>query len=473
MANPVLPQQSQTRPMTGTGLKAALAVAAGKLSAQLIKVFKIGSGTSLPGKVALKVDADLLQKLGRQVRHKSVAITGTNGKSTTSGLLSSFLENGGFKIANNQLGANMFPGITAALLQKSNLNGNLAVDYAVIEVDEASMPAVSKAIKQDLTLVTNLFRDQLDRYGELDTTAKMIRKGIEQSGGMVALNADDPMVTSIGASLPADRVIYYGVEFVNYPAAIDLDFPVGFPHEVTDCPLCQAPLQYSKILYGHLGHYACPACDFKRPVPWVSADQIDVSATQSRITFRVGEQSVSPVTLQLPGLFNAYNFMAAATAGAWLEVPPERMGDSLQSYHSIFGRAEKKQIHGKNIMILLIKNPVGAAEVLKVVTADPKRRLVILINDNYADGRDISWLWDAPFELLAQMPNPITVSGHRAEDMAVRLRYAGIPAEQIKIQPEVMTALYDAVDQTHADETLYVLPTYTALLQISQALKSR
>jgi lipid II isoglutaminyl synthase (glutamine-hydrolysing) len=454
-------------------LKTTLAVAAGKLSARLIQTFKVGSGTSLPGKVALKLDSRLLSRLGGQVRHKTVAITGTNGKSTTAGLLSAMLEAADFKVVHNQLGANMVPGITAALLQKSSLTGNLSADYGVIEVDEASLPHVSKAIPLDLTVVTNLFRDQLDRYGELDTTARMIQDGITLGQGKLALNADDPMVANIGRHFSPQDVMYYGVEQVIYPAMPQSECPVGFPQEVTDCPVCQTPLNYSKVLYGHLGHYACTACGFKRPTPWVSGQEIQVDATQTRIQFTCGETLLPPVTLNLPGLFNAYNLLAALTAGLWLNLPVDTLNQSIQAYHSLFGRAEKKQINGKSIMIFLIKNPIGATEVLKVVTADPQSRLVIMINDNYADGRDISWLWDAPFELLARHKKPIIVSGHRAEDMAVRLRYAGLPESFIQVEPDIMKAFHSGVSQVTPEETLYILPTYTALLQVSQAIKSR
>lgn len=454
-------------------LKTTLAITAGKLSAQLIQTLKVGSATSLPGKVALKLDGGLLKTLGQQIRHKTVSITGTNGKSTTAGLLSSLIEYGGFKVVHNQLGANMLPGITAALLKESSLFGALSTDYAVIEVDEASMPGVSKAMQQNLTVVTNLFRDQLDRYGELDTTAKLIQEGIRQSQGCLALNADDPMVASIGWYFPPERVIYYGVERVDYPMAPSIDFPVGFPKEVTDCPLCQAPLLYQQVLYGHLGHYACPSCDFQRPKPQVQARCIQIQATHSEVELAIEGNTLNPIYLRLPGLFNAYNLLAAVAAGNWLGLSPQGVEPTLETYQSIFGRAEKKEVDGKSLMILLIKNPIGATEVLKVVTADPKSRLAIIINDNYADGRDISWLWDAPFELLAKTRQPIWVSGHRAEDMAVRLRYAGVPADLIHIQPEMMPAIHQGLAALQPDETLYVLPTYTALLHISQVLGSR
>lgn len=458
-------------------LKTTLAIAAGKLSAHLIRLLNAGSATSLPGKTALRIDPGTLARLGRQIRQKTVAISGTNGKSTTAGLLSAFIEAAGHPLVHNQLGANMVPGITAALVGKASWTGRLDADYGVLEVDEASLPAFSKAVKQDVTIVTNLFRDQLDRYGELDTTARLIRQGIEQSGGALVLNADDPMVAAIGRGFPTERVFYYGVNRVDYPANIAPDFPVGFPREVTDCPVCQAPLNYSATLYGHLGHYACPNCDFRRPTPNLEAEHIQIGPTESRITLRtVSPETLlsEPLTLHLPGLFNAYNLLAAAAGALWVGLPATALAKGVSSYHSLFGRAEKKQIDGKDVLILLIKNPVGAGEVLKVAVADPQARLVIMINDNYADGRDVSWLWDAPFELLAgSMQRPIIVSGSRAHDMAVRLKYAGVPESRIDIQPDIHQAFRQGLQTTQPTETLYVLPTYTALLDLSRAIGSR
>lgn len=453
--------------------KTTLAVAAGKLSSKLIRILRIGSGTSLPGKVALRFNPNLLEALSRQIRQKTITITGTNGKSTTAGILSAFIKTGNYKVVHNQLGANMIAGITSALLNESSISGDISADYAVVEVDEASMPSISGIIKQDLTLVTNLFRDQLDRYGELDTTARFIQEGIHRSGGYLALNADDPMVTNIGRHLPPERVLYYGVKNIEYPMVPKLDFPVGFPKEVTDCPVCQTALSYKTVIYGHLGDYSCSNCNFKRPEPWLQAKMIDIKPDKTNISLCHGENMLAPLTLKLPGIFNAYNVIAAATAALWLNFPYDIFQKSIDSYHSIFGRAEKKNIQGKSVIIQLIKNPAGATEVLKVVATAPRRRIVIMINDNYADGRDISWLWDSQFEMLRFEKKPVLVSGHRAEDMALRLKYAGLPEEMIKVEYDIVKAFYQAVAETEKDETLYVLPTYTVLLQLSQLLKSR
>ena len=463
-----------------SALQTSLAIALGQWVTLTIKTLRQGSATSLPGKLALKVQPHLLKQLSRPVSAYSVAVTGTNGKSTTAGLINQCLQQQGLRVVHNLLGANMHAGIVTALLQKANWLGQLPADAGVFEVDEASMPFCSTAIHQRFTVVTNLFRDQLDRYGELDTTARYIMDGLINSEGKLILNADDPSVAQMATRYKAhghslDEVLFYGIENVVYPGLPELKAPVAFPKEVTDCPLCHSELQYDRFILGHLGHYRClnPSCGFTRPKPDVAIEQLTVGAQHSEMTVRFTGADRQSLTLPLPGVYNAYNAVAAVTAAYQMGCSMPAIQSGLSTYHGLFGRAEKRQIHGKNVMMLLIKNPTGAAEVLKVVAADPKAQVLIMINDNYADGRDVSWLWDTPFEYLQTQQQPIWVSGQRADDMALRLLYGGIPTEKIQIDPQPLHALEKATQRLAADETLYVLPTYTALLDISQALGFR
>lgn len=456
-------------------LKTSIAIGTAKTVAGLTHLLKLGAGTSLPGKVARKLDPQLLRNLGQQIG-QVVTVTGTNGKTTTCGLLAQFLREGNRHVVHNQLGANMVPGITAALVQQSDMTGRLHADAAVLEVDEASMKGLTAEIDVQRVVVTNLFRDQLDRYGELDTTARMIQQGIRQTDimqgkGRLILNGDDPLVTTLGQDKQLSdksRVLYYGIEAIRYEHPTTLDCPVPFNREVTQCPACQGPLKYTLNCFGHLGSYRCQACGFERPPLTVAAEEVLVKPEGSEVRLRYGTETLN-VTLTLPGLFNVYNLLAAAATVHDLGLPAEVISRGITYYQSVFGRAEKKVLHGKNALIMLIKNPVGASEVLKLVAGDPKGKLLIALNDNYADGRDVSWIWDAQFEAIPSGKN-IVVSGVRAEDMAVRLKYAGIPEDHIHLQGDLKTALETALAQTQPDETLYILPTYTALLALNRML---
>jgi UDP-N-acetylmuramyl tripeptide synthase len=457
-------------------LRTSLAIGAGKTVAGLTHLLKLGAGTSLPGKVARKLDPALLRNLGRQVKYEVLAVTGTNGKTTTCGLLAQFLREANHRVVHNQLGANMVPGITAALVKQSSFTGHLNADYAVLEVDEASMKGITSEIAVQRVVVTNLFRDQLDRYGELDTTARMIQQGIRQTDimkgqGRLILNGDDPLVTTLGQDPQLQKqnnVLYYGVEQVTYQHGGSVDCPVPFTREVTQCPACQGSLEYSQITFGHLGHYRCRQCGYERPKLTVSAEHVLVTPEESQVRLRYGQETVE-LKMPLPGLFNVYNLLGAAAAVYDMGLPAHVLSSGLQHYQSVFGRAEKKVLRGKNVLVMLIKNPVGASEVLKLVGGDPKGKLLIALNDNYADGRDVSWIWDAQFEVISS-DRQVVVSGVRAEDMAIRLKYAGLPEANIQVQPDLKQALQDALDVTQSDETLYILPTYTALLNLNRML---
>jgi UDP-N-acetylmuramyl tripeptide synthase len=466
-----------------------MAVFAGKVTAKAIRMLGAGLGSNLPGRMARKVAPAVLQQLSQQARLGVLAVTGTNGKSTTSGLLSSILRMAGFSLVHNRQGANLVTGITASLVDAATWDGKLDADYCLFEIDEAALPVIANEVKLSTVLVTNLFRDQLDRFGELDTTAKLIASGIKKHHSKAVLNSDDPNVSQLA---PDSHRVFFGIESVtsvatgaapastgtagNTTAAGETNTTGGTisanDRELSYCGSCAGAIEYTISFYGQLGHWRCCQCDYKRPQPKVVAQNVEVTATNSTFILSIEDRTID-VIVPLPGLFNVYNALAAAAAAHELGVSLEAIRQGLKHYKTLFGRGEKLTIAEKPVLIQLIKNPAGASQAVSAVVSDPKARILIAINDNLADGRDISWLWDADFEQFASHQRPIVVSGQRAEDMAVRMKYAGLPADLIQTTAKLAKALDQAVEMVQPGETLWILPTYTCLLELQKILRTK
>lgn len=448
------------------------AVIAGKLSAKAIRMARVGLGSNVPGRVSRAVSRTVLGNLAKQARKGIIAVSGTNGKSTTSGFVSSVLRAAGNQIAHNRQGANLVPGITASLIEAAGWDGKLDVDYCLFETDEAALPLVAAEVKIGTIVVTNLFRDQLDRFGELDTTASLINKGIGINKSKSLLNADDPNVAQLA---PESERVYYGIQALSdAPRTADggkENEPAAGVQELAYCARCGAEYDYSQVFYGQIGHYHCPACGFGRPTPSVFAENVRVHATGSNfdVVYPSGKFNVD---VKLPGMFNVYNALAAAALGIELGFDEGAIKRGIEGYTTLFGRSERWQIRGKNALIQLIKNPAGASQAVRAAVNDPDARILVAINDNYADGRDVSWLWDAEFELMSSHTKPVWVSGIRCNDMAVRLKYGGIPQENIRVIPDLEEALSAALNETAEGETLWILPTYTCLLELQKIAKS-
>ena len=418
-----------------------------KLAYMFLRVTKLSDGTAIIGLFAKKICPKFLIYANKFISGKKINITGTNGKTTTSGLIAHMLYKSGRSVINNSMGANMLNGVINALALQ--INPFKKSDYSVIELDEANVELVYKDFDADYLIVTNLFRDQLDRYGELETTKKFIQKGIDLKPDLtLLLNADDPLVSSI----KGNNLIFYGVNSVTY--ADDISVKNSNVEEIFNCP-CGRNLSYSKKFYAQQGHYYCE-CGYRRPEPKYSAD-IVLHKQYSALIINGTEYRVP-----LVGLFNAYNALAAISLA--LELGVKNIENSLKSFKVAFGRSELKTLYGHKTLIQLIKNPIGANEVLK--TIDLNSSLMIAINDNYADGRDVSWLWDADFEVIKDIKREVVVSGIRAADMALRLKYAGIKVNYIKVIPDLKKAV-DYIGKT-ADNDITILPTYTALLNINK-----
>lgn len=429
-----------------------------RLTYLAIKLLHRSSGTSFVGMMTLKVCPDFLAHCRKYIKNNAITISGTNGKTTTSGLVAHIFEENQNSIIHNVKGANMLTGI--ANVFALNIKPFKRFDYAVIESDEAYLTKLYDYFKADYLLVTNLFRDQLDRYGELSTTASFIQNAIDKNKELkLILNADDPLVTNFGKGKNA---IYYGFEEVEFCSEIH-NATSNAPTEVFNC-ICGKPLQYNKQFFAQEGHYYCAKCGFKRPEPNYKG-YVKIYSDYSELKIRHNNKDFE-FKINLVGLYNAYNVLGAVACAMENGIDYQTIKEAVSTYKSIFGRAERRIINGHKTLIQLIKNPTGASEVLK--TVDLSSNIVIAINDNYADGRDISWLWDSDFEQLKNAQKLVITSGIRAKDMATRLKYAGIPQEKIIVEEDIKSAIALAAKSDNIEERITILPSYTALLKISK-----
>jgi lipid II isoglutaminyl synthase (glutamine-hydrolysing) len=420
-------------------------------------------GTTLPGRVLLRLEPRAIAVLGKRLERGSVVVSATNGKTTTSSMLASVLESTGAQVVHNRAGSNMNWGVATALLDA----GLSRAQIGLFEVDEGWLAPVARDLDPSLILLSNLFRDQLDRYGELELLADRWAGLVAERDGRstFVLNADDPLVADLGRE--RQGVLYFGVE--------DRSRSLEALEHASDskrCRNCGHEYVYDTVYLGHLGRYRCPNCGRERPTPQVAAERVrlrGMSGSDVRIATPAGALELS---LPLPGLYNVYNALAATAAALELGASPSQVRDSLSGFAAAFGRVERLQVDGREVAILLVKNPAGANEVLRTLTLEEGALdLWIALNDGIADGRDISWIWDADFEVLAGRVRHITCSGTRAEEMALRLKYAGVDAP-IAVEREVGRSL-DAAVANGNGRPLYALPTYTALLELRDLLAQR
>lgn len=453
-------------------LRLILAIIVARLAMFMSRLTGRGRGSSLPGKLALRIYPGVLSHFRDQPRKGVVMVTGTNGKTTTSNMLAAILEHSGYRVVANREGANLMTGVATAFIRAGSLSGRINCDYAVMEVDEAVFPVVLNRIKPNLVVVTNFFRDQLDRYGELDTTIKKVLQAIMKlpAGTKLVLNGDDPLVARLAgeSGYPA---LFYGVR-----PAIELSAGASYSREAKFCPFCGTELQYGVYLYSQLGDYNCPGCGFARPLPDLEA--ISVREDETGIEALVdGPGGRWEVKLPVRGLHNLFNALAACSATLSLGVAPQTAAASLAGYVPATGRMETFRYGNRTVLLTLVKNPTGFNRALSVLLENPeqgKQEVLIAINDNDADGRDISWLWDVDFEMLAPHPEKFSrfvCSGQRAEDMALRLKYAGLPVWMVEVEKDYRRALETALNGKGT--AVGILATYTALWPVEKILGRR
>jgi lipid II isoglutaminyl synthase (glutamine-hydrolysing) len=445
------------------GAKVAAARAAGALA----RATGRGGGTSLPGKLLIRLEPHAIGELAGRLRQGSAVISATNGKTTTAAMVASILERAGQRLVHNRAGANMAGGVATALLDATRTGGRIDGELGLFEVDEFWLERVVDEVDPRAMLLANLFRDQLDRFGELELIADRWAEVVRARGGRTALclNADDPLVGDLGMGL--EGVTYFGVEDER------MALP-GLQHasDSKHCRRCGHPYDYTVAFLGHLGHYACPNCGHARPAPQIAAEDVELHGTRSAsFTLRTPAGAV-PIALPLPGLYNVYNALGAAALALALGATLEQVRAGLEAVEPAFGRAEVIDLGDRELVLLLVKNPAGANEVLRTLALEPgELDLLCVLNDRTADGRDVSWVWDADTEVLAGKIRRATCSGTRAAEMALRLKYAGVPEDRIEVVDELPTALDRAA--ATAQGTLFAMPTYTALLELRDLLADR
>ncbi len=438
------------------GIRGTVARTAGRLS----RVAGRG-GTSIPGKVLLRLHPHAIRDMAAGLHRGNAVISATNGKTTTAAMVAGILEQGGAHLVHNRQGANMAGGIAATLLEQSG-------DTGLFEVDEFWLGQVAGELQPQALLLANLFRDQLDRYGELETIADRWADVVQAlPATRLVLNADDPLIADLGRD--AADAVFFGIEDTSLALA-------GMQHAADSkhCRRCGAPYVYDAIFLGHLGHYHCDSCGARRPAPTVMADDVVLHGVRGAAFLLRTPQGDARIELPLPGLYNVYNAVGAAALALALGAPLADIVAGLQRVAPAFGRAETVTVAGRPMSIMLVKNPAGANEVLRTLALeDGEHDVLCVLNDNIADGRDVSWVWDADFEVLAPRVRRAVCAGTRAAEMAVRLKYAGVPADRLEVEPDLDAALDRALDASPAPDRLFALPTYTAMLALRERLVSR
>ena len=445
-------------------LRRSVAALAGRAAGSFSRLTRRGGGTAVSGLVASALDPDFVPGTLRQL-HSTVTVTGTNGKTTTTAALCALVRAAGHRVLTNPTGSNLERGLAAAFLPYVGWNGQVrdaSQLRAVLEVDEWAFAALAPTIRPRVAVFLNLFRDQLDRYGEVDRTAAAWQEAIDclDTHATVVANADDPAVVAV-VRRHRGPLLFFGVDVAGGPASPDAWA------DVRRCPICDGRLDWDRVVYAHLGSYRCEGCGFQRPEPSVRITDFQprgLAGASYRLVTPDGERRLD---VRLPGLYSAYNLAAALTAAQAVGVTTTTT--VLESLQPAFGRAETIQAPGATIVLLLVKNPTGANQTLDLLRseAEPLDTLVLL-NDGVADGEDVSWIWDVEFERLA--PRRLLVGGRRAEDLALRMKYASVvPAVgEVQVRPGITPALDAVLAAEPADATrrLVVLATYTAMLDL-------
>ncbi len=432
--------------------------------ARLSRVVGAGGGTTVPGKLLWKLDPGAVDRLAARLPHGSALISATNGKTTTAAMVARILAPS-MRLAHNRSGANLVSGVASALLAARD------AELGLFEVDEAALPEVARRLEPRAVSLGNLFRDQLDRYGELELLAERWRATVLALPAEAALvvNGDDPQVGDLAHARRPGITTVFGLDDPRHASA-----ELQHAADSKWCVRCGTPYSYAAAYIGHLGDYRCPACGHGRPPLDVLAREIELNGLESASFELVTPEGARRIELGVPGLYNVYNALAAAALARTLGASLDRIRDGLQGFAAAFGRFERIEIGERSLLVLLIKNPAGANELVRtLLTGPPPRLLLVALNDEIADGRDVSWIWDVDFEPLLGGLERLIASGERAAELALRFKYAGLPAEAIEVVPSLEEALDRGLELTPRGAELVALPTYTAMLGLRDLVARR
>ena len=416
----------------------------------------------MPGKVLTTLSPRGVERLAERLPRGSALISATNGKTTTAAMVAAILGDR-VRLAHNSAGANLLSGVASTLLSARD------AELGLFEVDEAALPDVARRVRPRALCLGNLFRDQLDRYGELELVAERWRRTVADLADdtMLVVNGDDPQVGDLARERRGS--IVFGVDDPRRAAP-------ALPHAADSkwCLRCGTPYEYSAAYVGHLGAYRCPACGHSRPPLDLTARAIDLHGLESVSFDLAGGDGAFRVRINLPGVYNVYNALAAAGLALALGASREEVREGLQRFTPAFGRFERLEMGDRTVLMLLVKNPAGANEVVRTLVSGGAPRLaVIALNDGIADGRDVSWIWDVDFEPLLERLERVVVSGARAAELALRFKYAGYEERALEVVPELGRALDRGLELTPAGSELVVVPTYTAMLALRGIVSER
>jgi len=429
-----------------------IAIMAGKFASCLSRILGTG-GTSIPGKIALRLYPHILSDLAANISEEIFIVTGTNGKTTTTNMLAEILKEKGYKFVHNSAGANMITGITTAFIKETDWTGKRKIDYALLETDEANVPLLLQQLHPRVVLITNFFSDQLDRYGELNNTINLIKDAVRDTDIELVLNADDPLVTHFKNETGL-HCWYYGFEATNYDK-----LQGEASREGRYCVFCGQELLYQRFHYAQLGKFCCSECGNQNP-------ESNFTAHSLILTPKI-EMKINDIEIRSPyqGFYNAYNILAAVSLAKLVGIEDEIIQKAIANYEPRAGRMEQFEIDKRKVTLILVKNPTGLNQALATINTEPTPKAIFFaLNDNVADGRDISWIWDADIEQITALDSnieAIVCSGLRSGDIALRFKYADAQVDRIYIEDELQSGINKALSVA-ADAT-YILSTYTAL----------